>query len=60
MKWHKGAPDKPGTYIVQTLDGTVTTMKWCGCWDCTPDPITGEIYKFNQRFDVVAWREADE
>ena len=55
--WHKCHPDRPGIYIVQTEDGHVTRMKWHGGWNCELDMQTGEIYRRNERFDVLTWRE---
>ena len=55
MKWHKRPPKIAGVYIVRTTDGRVMPMEWCGGWNCKIDPITGEIYKLHQRFDVEAW-----
>lgn len=56
MKWNTGEPAIAGEYLVKTANG-VERLKWCRGWNCTLDPITGEVYKHHQRFDVIAWRE---
>jgi len=48
-------PDREGEYLVRLKDNTVTTLKWCGCWNCAIDPITGEKYQFYRNFDVLEW-----
>ena len=59
MKWHKRPPTKEGIYLVRTQDGRMRYMEWCGGWNCKRDPVTGEIYKLHQRFDVKEWTEVD-
>lgn len=53
--WRMTNPDKAGVYLVKLEDGTRSVMEWCGGWNCKIDPITGETYRLNERFDVVAW-----
>ena len=48
-------PGKDGIYLVRLKDGKVCTLRWCGCWNCAIDPITGEKYQYNRRFDVTEW-----
>lgn len=53
--WRIKNPDKAGVYLVKLEDGTKSVMEWCGGWNCTIDPITGETYRLNERFDIVTW-----
>lgn len=55
--WHQGEPDKAGFYLVRLKNGFMRILEWCGGWNCKIDPITGEIYKHDQRFDIVEWSE---
>ena len=56
-KWNDGEPTKPGTYLVQTKDGKTELLNWCGGWSCMIDPVTGETYKYYQRFDIEKWAD---
>lgn len=53
-------PTKEGIYLVKLESGEILPMRWCGCWNCILDPITGEKYQYNRRDDIVEWTEIEE
>lgn len=59
LRWHRRPPKVPGYYLVRTEDDRILIMEWCSGWNCRLDPITGEIYKLYQRFDVVEWTDLE-
>ena len=53
-------PTKEGIYLVKLESGEILPMRWCGCWNCILDPITGEKYQYDRRDDIVEWTELEE
>lgn len=58
MKWqYDTLPLKEGYYLTCNKRGSYQVLKWCEGWNCTLDPITGEVYRYYEITDIEAWAE---